>query len=79
MESIGFLFVFFLKGRLPWQGLREGNIEERTKAIIDCKKAITMQELTSDLPEEFYKFSNDARNLKFDEKPNYDKIIKKFY
>jgi serine/threonine protein kinase len=33
LESLGYIFIYFLNGKLPWQGLRTKNLQEKFKKI----------------------------------------------
>ncbi len=72
LEGIGFILVYFLKGSLPWQGLNAKTKKEKYDKIKDKKVQTTIEALTRGLPEELKKYLQHARNLKFDEKPDYN-------
>jgi len=66
LESLGFLMIYFMKGRLPWEGKHvSGQKEDKEKVILEIKKTITIEELTEDLPNEYTKYMNYCRDLKF--------------
>lgn len=71
MESLGYLLVYLLRGRLPWQGVKAKTKDEKHSKIKEQKLGISSKELCKDLPNEFANYLNYCRNLNFDEKPNY--------
>lgn len=83
LESIGYILIYLLKGRLPWQGLK---VEEKTKtskhnryaAIYEKKKSTPIQELCDGLPKEFADYLRAVRQLSFTDKPNYAFYRKSF-
>ena len=72
LESIGYIIMYFIRGNLPWQGLKINNKDDRYKKICDKKKATTAKELCDGYPKQLENFINYTRNLKFMEVPNYD-------
>ena len=72
LESIFYILIYFIKGRLPWQGLKADKKEDRYKKIYEIKKNIKIKELCSELPEEFESFYNCIRKLEFEQVPDYD-------
>ncbi len=72
LESIGYIIMYFVRGSLPWQGLKVNKKEDRYKKICDKKKATSAKELCSGYPKEFETFVNYTRNLKFMEIPDYE-------
>ncbi|CAD2217338.1 casein kinase I [Angomonas deanei] len=72
MESLGFLFVYFLKGSLPWQGIQAKDQHLKTIKIGEKKIATPLEELCSGLPTEFLKYCQYCRMLRFQDKPDYD-------
>ena len=83
LESLGYIFIYFLKGKLPWQNIIAKNKEEKYKKILQKKLEISAQELCKGLPKEFEMFLEYAKNIKYEEKPDYqylhnllDKVMK---
>ena len=52
--------------------------EEKYEKIRDKKLRVQLDALTKNLPEEFFTFMNYARNLKFEETPDYTYLKKLF-
>ena len=50
LESIGYVLMYFLRGSLPWQGLKINKDEDRYKKIHDKKKATKPDELCLGFP-----------------------------
>ena len=72
LESIGYIIIYFLKGRLPWQGLKTFNKEEKYKKVYVIKNDISPKFLCKDLPEEFEMFIEYIKKLGFTVVPNYN-------
>ena len=71
------MLVYFMKGRLPWQGLRVKD-EERDQRILDIKTATSADELCCGLPWEFAACLRHAKSLQAGRLPKYDEIRKMF-
>ncbi|KAJ3426696.1 casein kinase 1-like protein [Anaeramoeba flamelloides] len=78
LESIGYLLVYFLKGRLPWQGFKVANNRERNQKISDKKVNTPLRVLCEGIPVEFIEYLDYCKNLNFDETPNYTYLKRKF-
>jgi casein kinase 1 len=72
LEALGHVFFYFLRGSLPWQGLTAASNKEKYEKIGMKKQDISVSELCNGLPDEFSKYLQYARNLKFDAVPNYN-------
>ena len=72
LESIGYIIMYFIRGNLPWQGLKVNKKEDRYKKICDKKKATTAKELCAGYPRQLEDFIEYTRNLKFMEVPDYN-------
>ena len=72
LESLGYLLVFFLKGKLPWQIGKKMTQTERKKTVAGLKENMKLEELCMKLPITFINFLKYVKNLSFKEKPNYD-------
>ena len=79
LESVGYVLMYFLRGNLPWQGLKIKSKEDRYKKILDKKKETTSEQLCKNFPEEFKEYLEYSRNLEYTEQPKYDKLKNKFY
>lgn len=75
LESIGYILVYFLLGKLPWQGLKlpsnvNGTASRKHQLILDKKNSTPLEELCRGCPQEFQEFLQYCRDLKFDAKPD---------
>jgi casein kinase 1 gamma len=78
LEAIGHMFMYFLRGSLPWQGLKAETLKERYQKIGDTKKATPIEVLCEGFPEEFATYLRYVRRLDFFETPDYDYLRKLF-
>ncbi|KAJ6233566.1 casein kinase i-like protein [Anaeramoeba flamelloides] len=78
LESIGYMLVYFLKGKLPWQGFKASNNKERNEKICDKKVITPLRVLCDGLPTEFIHYLDYCKNLSFDDTPNYSLLRSKF-
>ena len=72
LESLGYVFLYFLRGKLPWQGLRADNKKEKYTRIMEYKMEVTFNRLCQGYPEEFLFYFDYCHSLAFDETPDYD-------
>lgn len=78
MEALGHMFMYFLRGSLPWQGLKADTLKERYQKIGDTKRATPVENLCDGYPEEFAIYLRYARRLDFFETPDYDYLRRLF-
>lgn len=72
LESLGHVFMYFLRGGLPWQGLRAATNKQKYEKIGEKKQSTPISELCEGFPEEFSIYMNYVRKLGFEESPDYD-------
>lgn len=53
LESLGYLLLYFLKGSLPWQGIKTQVKTERFKKIAEIKKSTPLTKLWQGFPQCF--------------------------
>ena len=78
LESVGYVLMYFLRGNLPWQGLKVRSKEDRYKKILEKKKETSSQDLCKDFPHEFFEYVDYTKNLEYEENPDYDFLRQKF-
>ena len=78
LESVGYVLMYFLRGNLPWQGLKVRSKEDRYKKILEKKKETSSQDLCKDFPHEFFEYVDYSRKLEYEENPDYDFLRKRF-
>lgn len=71
LESIGYVLLYFLRGSLPWQGLKAATKNQKYEKIRDKKVATPAEHLCKNFPPEFVKYLNYVRSLRFTDKPDY--------
>ncbi|CAO3607215.1 unnamed protein product [Cunninghamella echinulata] len=72
LESLCHVLFYFLRGSLPWQGLKASSHKERYEKICKNKQNMDPFILCDDFPEQFATLLQYARSLRFDETPDYD-------
>ena len=50
MESLGYVLMYFLRGSLPWQGLKAATKRQKYERISEKKMATTIESLCSGFP-----------------------------
>ncbi|XP_048133824.1 casein kinase 1-like protein 1 isoform X1 [Rhodamnia argentea] len=63
--------MYFLRGSLPWQGLKAGTEEEKSEKISEKKASTSVEALCRGYPTEFASYLHICRSLRFRDKPNY--------
>jgi hypothetical protein len=78
LESLGYVIVYFLRGCLPWQGLRAATKRQKYEKILERKMSSPVESLCRGFPAEFTAYLHYCRALRFDDKPDYGYIKKLF-
>ena len=78
------MLIYFLKKKLPWQGIIAKNKIERYLKIYEMKKNMKPEELCSGFPE-MIEYISYSKKLEFEQKPDYkylkilfDKMLKEY-
>ncbi|KAH8716783.1 kinase-like domain-containing protein [Phaeosphaeriaceae sp. PMI808] len=69
MESLGYILLYFLRGSLPWQGLKASG-GQKEKLILERKQSAAPYGL-KDIPTEFENYFTHIRSPRPDKTPNY--------
>ncbi|KAK8837733.1 hypothetical protein M9Y10_036268 [Tritrichomonas musculus] len=78
MEAAGFVWIYLLKGTLPWTGLTTNNVQQKYSKICECKINTSFEDLCNGLPYQFVQYFKLIRELEFTEEPNYSEYRKMF-
>lgn len=69
---------YFLRGSLPWQGLKAATKRQKYEKISEKKMSTPIEVLTKGYPIEFTTYFQYCRALRFDDKPDYSYMRKVF-
>ncbi|XP_031369538.1 casein kinase I isoform X2 [Apis dorsata] len=72
LEALGNMLMYFLRGSLPWQGLKADTLKERYQKIGDTKRNTPIEILCDGHPEELATYLRYVRRLDFFETPDYE-------
>ncbi|KAI8049135.1 kinase-like domain-containing protein [Gilbertella persicaria] len=79
LEALGHVFLYFLRGSLPWQGMKAANNKLKYEKIGEKKQSEPIRSLCEGYPNQLIKYMQYTRRLGFDETPDYDWLRKLFY
>ncbi|CAI0464773.1 unnamed protein product [Linum tenue] len=71
LESLGYVLMYFLRGSLPWQGLKAGTKKQKYDKISEKKMLTPIEVLCKSYPSEFTSYFHYCRSLRFEDKPDY--------
>ena len=74
LESVGYILIYFLRGKLPWQRINAKTKEEKYKKIMEKKIEINSYDLCRGFPKEFGDFLEICKKLEYEEQPDYEKL-----
>jgi len=78
LESLGYVLMYFMRGSLPWQGLKAPTKKQKYEKISDKKCSTSIELLCKGSPVEFQQYLTYARTLNFEDKPDYGYLRKLF-
>eukprot|EP01071_Lankesteria_metandrocarpae_P006132 Lankesteria_metandrocarpae@DN4251_c0_g1_i1.p1 len=71
IESLGYVFLYFCRGSLPWQGLKATSKRDKYDKIMERKMSTPLEILCRHVPPEFMCYFSYCRSLRFQDKPDY--------
>ena len=71
LESIGYMLIFFMRGKLPWQGVTGKKKIERYLKIYKMKKNVAPEDLCKSLPKQMTEYMRYIKHLEFQQDPDY--------
>lgn len=72
LEALGHVFMYFLRGGLPWQGLKAATNKQKYEKIGERKQTTAIKDLCVGFPDQFRQYLSYVRNLGFEDNPDYD-------
>jgi casein kinase 1 len=78
LESLGYVLMYFLRGTLPWQGLKANTKKQKYERILEKKISTSTEILCKAFPAEFRSYFEHVRSLRFDDRPDYDYLKRLF-
>ncbi|XP_044975519.1 casein kinase 1-like protein 3 isoform X2 [Hordeum vulgare subsp. vulgare] len=71
LESLGYVLLYFLRGSLPWQGLKAATKKQKYEKICEKKISTPIEVLCKSCPVEFASYFHYCKSLTFDQRPDY--------
>ena len=74
LESLGYMSISLIKGRLPWQQSSKLPSNIKWDRVFSIKSSLPLNELCANCPKSFMEIIKYARSLEFNQDPDYDYI-----
>jgi serine/threonine protein kinase len=71
LESLGYVLMYFIRGSLPWQGLKANTKKQKYERIMDRKMSTSTEQLCKGYATEFRSYFEYCRSLRFEDRPDY--------
>ena len=71
LESLAYCLIYFYKGSLPWQYVKNNNENEKYQHLMEMKIEFERYSFFKELPDNLKKFLQYTKNLEFEETPDY--------
>jgi hypothetical protein len=78
MEAMGYVLLYLLHGKLPWQCLPSSTKLEKYTAIAAMKRELPLTDLCKDAPDAFRALIEACRALRFGDTPPYARLKEMF-
>jgi len=78
LEALGYVFMYFLRGSLPWQGVKGASLKEKYELIMARKISTPIDVLCKGHPPEFIQYLKYCKTLGYEEKPDYSYLRRLF-
>ncbi|KAK9704830.1 hypothetical protein RND81_07G013800 [Saponaria officinalis] len=78
LESVGYVLMYFLRGSLPWQGIKANTKKQKYDKISEKKTTTPIEVLCKSYPSEFVSYFHYCRSLRFEDKPDYSYLKRLF-
>ena len=74
LESIGYMLIYLIKGKLPWDSIKVDNKRSSYIKLSLYKKNLEPEILCRNLPKEFAEYIRYVKNLNFEDEPDYNYV-----
>ncbi|CAD8055776.1 unnamed protein product [Paramecium primaurelia] len=74
LESMMYVIIYLILGKLPWQNLQNIGDKDRTVAVGEVKMSTSIDTLCKELPIQFADYLKYLKILKFEDQPDYDML-----
>lgn len=71
MEALAYVFIYLLRGSLPWMNFSCKNRKEERELNYNMKVTTDYAQILKGYPKEYLNYYHSVHDLKFDEEPNY--------
>mmetsp|Transcript_23484 Transcript_23484/g.44255 ORF Transcript_23484/g.44255 Transcript_23484/m.44255 type:complete len:403 (-) Transcript_23484:353-1561(-) len=78
MEALGYIFLYFSRGLLPWQGLQAQSKEQKYQKILEKKENVSVEQLCEGCPDVLATYVTYCKSLGFEDEPDYAYLRKLF-